>query len=96
MSASAEEIRKTVESLAERVLTFLAKDADQLKTAWDLKMEFKVTHTLLHLTLGSLLQQGKINLKPEKLTYAVELTDARPAPPAVSPKSGESHWPVAA
>ena len=67
------EYKDAVESTAERVLSALsAGGAPASKTAWDLKIELKVPHTLLHLSLGLLLAQGRVALRPEGYTYAVE------------------------
>ena len=71
------EYKDAVESTAERVLSALsAGGAPASKTAWDLKIELKVPHTLLHVSLGLLLAQGRIALRPDGYTYAVE-----PVPP---------------
>lgn len=76
-----QEFRAQVEETAGRVLAALASGR---KTAWDLKVELKITHTLLHLALGALLERGRVRLAPDRLTYAVEaVAEPAAAPPAV-------------
>ncbi|MEK7743731.1 MAG: hypothetical protein AAB578_05030 [Elusimicrobiota bacterium] len=75
---TAAEFSREVEDAAARVLGALSSSP---KTAWELKMELKVPHTLLHLALGSLLARGKVSLRPEGYTLRVseDRTDAAPA-----------------
>ncbi|MCX7641730.1 MAG: hypothetical protein N2Z20_03755 [Elusimicrobiales bacterium] len=42
-------------------------------TSWDLKMQFKISSSLLYLTLGYLIAKGKIKITPENLIYKIEL-----------------------
>ena len=66
---TAAEFSLEVDAAAARVSEAISSSA---KTAWDLKMELKVPHTLLHLALGSLLARGKVILRPEGYTLRVE------------------------
>lgn len=76
-----QEFQAQVEETAGRILAALASGR---KTAWDLKVELKITHTLLHLALGALLGRGRVRLAPDRLTYAVEaVAEPAAAPPAV-------------
>ena len=63
------EFKKEIEETAARVLAALAHGR---RTAWEIKLELKVSHTVLHLALGALLERGNIQLSPDKLTYLVE------------------------
>ena len=66
---TAAEFSREVDDAAARISAALSSSH---KTAWDLKMELKVPHTLLHLALGSLLARGKVILRPEGYTLRVE------------------------
>lgn len=59
-------------ALTGRKIENLLSQAEKPLTAWDLKMTLKVSHTLLHLTLGVLLERKRITLRPDSLTYIVE------------------------
>ena len=73
---TADEFQTSVRATSEGVLAALK--AEGPKTAWDLKIEMKASHTLLHLALGLLMAEGRVVLKPEGYTYLVE-----PAAPTV-------------
>jgi len=66
-----------LESVCGRILSFMGTSE---KTAWELKMELKVSHTVLHLALGILTERGQLTLRPDKLTHVV--TPAKSAPTA--------------
>ncbi len=53
---------------------------DNSKTAWELKMALKVTHTRLHLALGALVERGSISLTPIEGTFKVERLAPEAAP----------------
>ena len=74
---TAAEFSREVEDAAARVRAALCASP---KTAWELKMELKIPHTLLHLALGSLLAQGKVSLRPEGYTLRVSQDPADAAP----------------
>ena len=78
---TAAEFSLEVDAAAARVSEAVSSSA---KTAWDLKMELKVPHTLLHLALGSLLSRGKVSLRPEGYTLLVE---AGPTGSGLSPSA---------
>ncbi|MEW5951238.1 MAG: hypothetical protein GX447_02290 [Elusimicrobia bacterium] len=42
-------------------------------TAWDLKLKFKMSASLLYLSLGFLSALGKIELLPDELNYRVRI-----------------------
>ena len=75
------EFRKEIEETAARTLAALARGR---RTAWEIKLELKVSHTALHLALGMLLERGKISLNPDKLTYLVEPVGAASEPPVLT------------
>lgn len=96
------DVTRETEALAHRVLEALgdpitqsaprtagsgtAPAAGARKSAWDLKMELKVSHTQLHLALGWLAGRGRVVLSEGPLTLMVERS--RPAPseaPAQNP-----------
>ncbi|MBI5244456.1 MAG: hypothetical protein HY922_12390 [Elusimicrobia bacterium] len=67
------EFKDAVESTAGRVLAALsAGGLPASKTAWDMKIELRVPHTMLHLALGLLIAQGRISVRPDGYTYSVE------------------------
>lgn len=65
---------RELEETSRRVLAALSPSDGRppCRTAWELKLALKVPHTLLHLSLGTLLARGKVSLRPDKLTYLVE------------------------
>lgn len=73
----ASELDAATALLAEQLLRSLA--ARPNRTAWELKMELKTSHTCLHLALGRLLERGAIRIEAEKLTHRIEL-NAGPIP----------------
>ncbi|HVE13460.1 MAG TPA: hypothetical protein VNI01_08715 [Elusimicrobiota bacterium] len=81
MSESAAEFREEVAEAAKRVLMALSHGR---RTAWELKLELKVSHTVLHLALGALLERGKISLQPDHLTYVVEPVGVAPQSPVAT------------
>lgn len=91
---TAAEFSREVDAAADRVSAALSSGSP--KTAWDLKMELKLPHTLLHLALGSLLSQGRVSLRPEGYTLLVETLppgaarepSSSRAAPAASPDAG--------
>lgn len=70
-----------VAETAGRVLESLA--SGKARTAWELKMQLKVSHTKLHMAIGMLLERGGISVRPDRLTYA--LAPASAAAPQGSP-----------
>lgn len=56
-----------------------ALGAGRANTAWELKMQLKVSHTRLHLALGMLLERGEIAMAPDRLTYSVRRAGEAPA-----------------
>lgn len=73
--------RAEVAQAAERVLESLSRGR---RTAWELKLELKVSHTVLHMALGALLERGKVSLRADKLTYVVEPLGVSPQPPVLT------------
>ena len=69
--------KSEIETVAQKVLRSVS--SGKARTAWELKMQLKVSHTRLHLALGILLERGSITMRPEKLTYVVEPA-AQPQP----------------
>ncbi|MFH1726010.1 MAG: hypothetical protein ABII00_15490 [Elusimicrobiota bacterium] len=73
---SADDFRGQLEETARRVLDSLGQGAPDKprggRTAWDLKMELKVSHTVLHMALGMLVERGRVVLRPDQLTHIVE------------------------
>lgn len=57
---------------------------DGAKTAWELKMALKITHTRLHLALGALVERGRISLTSLEGTFKIEplepSSEAEPIP----------------
>jgi len=64
--------REEIAATASRVLETLA--AGKARTAWELKMQLKVSHTRLQLAVGMLLERGCVSVRPERLTYAIAPT----------------------
>lgn len=73
--------RAEVAQAAARVLESLSRGR---RTAWELKLELKVSHTVLHMALGALLERGKVSLSADKLTYVVEPLAVSPQPPVLT------------
>ena len=73
---NADDFQKEISKTGRKVLNLLSS-AQKPLTAWDLKMTLKVSHTRLHLTLGALQGRGKITLRPDSLTYIVEVALAQ-------------------
>lgn len=73
------DLRSQIEADAENALTALN---DGAKTAWELKMALKVSHTRLHLALGALTERGAVQLSPGDATFKVErlANEAAPIP----------------
>ncbi len=90
---TAAEFSSEVDGAAARVSAALSSSP---KTAWELKMELKVPHTLLHLALGSLLARGKVSLRPEGYTLRVEEERTGAAPCARGEPRSEGGGPLAA
>jgi hypothetical protein len=42
------------------------------KTAWELKMALKISHTRLHLALGALVERGAVALTEDSGTFKIE------------------------
>ena len=74
-----------IERTAREVLELLS--AGRAGTAWEFKMQLKVSHTPLHLALGMLLERGAISMSPDRLTYAVRPAGSEPASPGGEPRS---------
>ena len=67
--ADAAENRRALEALAGRVLESLTKPGNSRgRTAWELKMELKASHTSIATALGMLLERGAVSLTPHELT----------------------------
>lgn len=64
----AAEYGAAVAEVSERALEALKEP----RSTWDLKIELKVPHTVLHLALGRLLAEGKIALRPEGYVLVAE------------------------
>ena len=81
---------QSVRQTAERILA--AVEAAPLSgnvkglTAWDLKLELKVSNSALFLALGWLVRDGKVSLEPHDFTFKVALTaHATPTPGPLPP-----------
>lgn len=72
-----EDLRSQIETDAKNALESLKGGA---KTAWDLKMALKISHTRLHLALGALVERGRVSLTPVEGTLKIEPIE--PAPEA--------------
>jgi len=83
--ADAEGFRQELEELSSRVLESLGGSG---KSAWELKMELKVSHTALHLALGMLIERGRLTLAPESLTHRVVPAGADAGAPSPEPAGG--------
>jgi hypothetical protein len=81
----AREFQTLVDATAGRVAAALASEP---KTAWDLKMELKVPHTLVHIALGRLLGEGKVALRPEGYTILAQALRPAEAPASAATASG--------
>ncbi|MBI4656374.1 MAG: winged helix-turn-helix domain-containing protein [Elusimicrobia bacterium] len=69
------------EATLENVKNTAAKIIEELKnqkgcmTSWDLKLKLHLSNSSIYIALGWLLNQNKIAVQPEDLTYKVKLTE---------------------
>ncbi|MDE2293538.1 MAG: hypothetical protein KGL53_15765 [Elusimicrobia bacterium] len=77
--ASPEDYRAELETLAARALEVLRRPGNAGgRTAWELKMELKASHTAVFAALGMLLERKAVSLAPQDLTVL-----AKPAGAAI-------------
>ncbi len=55
---------------ARKIESHLAKKGEE--SAWNLKLKFRFSSSLMYMAIGSLLSQDKIEIRPHKLTYALK------------------------
>lgn len=60
----------TVKETAEKIMSVL-NEHNQL-TSWDIKMNLKISSSLLYLALGYLVKENKITIIPKGLIYQIE------------------------
>jgi len=69
----AEELTSAVRETSQAVLEALSAGP---KTAWELKMRLKVAHSRLHMAIGVLVGEGKIEVRQDGLDLRVSMVGA--------------------
>ena len=64
-------LQETIQAACGRMLEYL--QAKQVVSSWQLKLALHLSSSVLYICLGTLYQQGKINLEADGINYKVSL-----------------------
>ena len=73
-------LQETIQTAAARIMEYLAEH--KTASSWKLKINIRLSSSVLYMALGVLYAEGKIKLEADELNYNVSLAQSQPLPPA--------------
>ena len=73
-------LQETIQTAAARIMEYLAEH--KTASSWKLKINIRLSSSVLYMALGVLYAEGKIKLEADELNYNVSLVQSQPLPPA--------------
>ena len=69
-------LQETIQTAGARIMEYLAEH--KTASSWKLKINIRLSSSVLYMALGALYAQGKINLETDELNYNVSLAQSQP------------------
>ena len=69
-------LQETIQTAGARIMAYLAEHKPA--SSWKLKINIRLSSSVLYMALGALYAQGKINLEADELNYNVSLAQSQP------------------
>lgn len=81
-------LQETIQTASARIMEYLAEH--KTTSSWKLKINIRLSSSVLYMALGALYAQGKINLEADELNYNVSLAQSEPQPAAPAQQQQEA------